>query len=290
MTNLLVRAARRILRRPVHWFAPAAAALFLANAIVTEASRGPWPDLLAFLIPLALMLGIAPFLPLVALALMTFLPVAQLLGLVTGPESTTWVFYLSIPVAALVIGCVGEGAARRLVVPVGLVVAIMVSFLISVPQANEGGWSEWTGLVGGPRVHPREDDFITISLVGLGLYLGSWGTGVLFRMGVQGRFDSLIRLLSDSPPAPNDAPHAPPLALSAREREIYALVSTGLSNAEIAIHEHISETTVKSHVRAILRKLDLRSRSQIAAHAHGHRTTVTSGSVTPHTHPATLVE
>ena len=271
MTNLLVRIARRVVRRPVHWLAPLMAALFLANGIVTEASRGPWPQLLAFLVPLALMLGIAPFLPVAALAIMTLMPAAQLLGLAIGPEANTWVFYLAVPLTALVLGSVAEGLARRLVLPVGLVVTTMIAYLISVPQGAEGGWSEWTGLVGGPRVHPRQDDFIGIALVGLGLYLGCWGVGVLFRLGVRGRFDSLIQLLSESPTSPQASPGPVVLTLTAREQEIYVLVSQGLSNAEIAVHEHISETTVKSHVRAILRKLELRSRSQIAAHAHGQR-------------------
>lgn len=60
-------------------------------------------------------------------------------------------------------------------------------------------------------------------------------------------------------------------ALSPREREIYALVAKGLGNAEIAQAAFISDTTVKSHVRSILAKLELRSRTQIVVHAYENR-------------------
>lgn len=60
-------------------------------------------------------------------------------------------------------------------------------------------------------------------------------------------------------------------ALSPREREIYALVAKGLGNAEIARAAFISDTTVKSHVRSILAKLQLRSRTQIVVHAYENR-------------------
>ncbi|HEX4688656.1 MAG TPA: response regulator transcription factor [Nocardioides sp.] len=50
--------------------------------------------------------------------------------------------------------------------------------------------------------------------------------------------------------------------LSEREREILALIGAGRSNTEIAQDLFISMATVKTHVRHIFAKLDLRDRAQ----------------------------
>jgi DNA-binding NarL/FixJ family response regulator len=53
--------------------------------------------------------------------------------------------------------------------------------------------------------------------------------------------------------------------LSAREREIAALICDGLSNKEIARHLQITEGTVKIHLHNIYGKLELRNRTALAA-------------------------
>ena len=55
--------------------------------------------------------------------------------------------------------------------------------------------------------------------------------------------------------------------LSAREREILALLARGASNKEIARQFELAESTVKIHVQNILRKLNLSSRVQAAVYA-----------------------
>src|SRR5918996_3305083 len=54
------------------------------------------------------------------------------------------------------------------------------------------------------------------------------------------------------------------LHLTHREQEIAALVAQGLTNREIAQRLGLSVFTVKSYVSNILRKLELKNRSQIA--------------------------
>jgi DNA-binding NarL/FixJ family response regulator len=57
-------------------------------------------------------------------------------------------------------------------------------------------------------------------------------------------------------------------ALTPRERDVLALVGRGRSNQQIATELHLAEGTVKAHLSAILRGLDVRNRVQAAITAY----------------------
>ena len=61
----------------------------------------------------------------------------------------------------------------------------------------------------------------------------------------------------------------PPAAaeLTAREREVLELIARGMPNKAIALRLSLSEKTVKAHVSATLRKLDVTDRTQAALKA-----------------------
>jgi DNA-binding CsgD family transcriptional regulator/tetratricopeptide (TPR) repeat protein len=61
-----------------------------------------------------------------------------------------------------------------------------------------------------------------------------------------------------------------PFGLTAREREVLALVAAGATNREIGERLHMAEKTASVHVSRILAKLDVRTRTEAAAVAHRH--------------------
>ena len=70
----------------------------------------------------------------------------------------------------------------------------------------------------------------------------------------------------EPPPAPTQRePRGPAENLTRRELEVAGLVARRLTNRQVARELSLSERTVENHVRNILKKLNLPSRSEVAA-------------------------
>jgi two-component system nitrate/nitrite response regulator NarL len=91
----------------------------------------------------------------------------------------------------------------------------------------------------------------------------------LVQLGFRIPDESIVRALAPTLGAPGQSSaDLPDLnCLSAREIEIVQHLVEGLPNKLISRQMHISDATVKVHVKAVLRKLHLRNRTQVATWA-----------------------
>jgi two-component system, NarL family, response regulator DevR len=80
--------------------------------------------------------------------------------------------------------------------------------------------------------------------------------------GFDSRSAAVVRALAAGRPAPSTADERP--ALTERERQVVRLIADGLTNREIGQAIFVSESTVKFHVRNVMRKLDVHHRAEVA--------------------------
>ena len=89
-----------------------------------------------------------------------------------------------------------------------------------------------------------------------------------------GRFADFVEKLSDRE-GNEDITNLKPIRLTPRQIEVLLLIFQGKSNRDIASELHIIEVTVKAHVGAIFRELNVVNRTQalLAAQKLGFRST-----------------
>ncbi len=121
-------------------------------------------------------------------------------------------------------------------------------------------------------VSDNEDDVVTALRLGADGYLlkdmepedilESIKTGASGKIIISERLTQLLaRALREEAKGPKNGAL---VDLTAREREILALIANGMSNRAIGDSLNISEGTVKVHVKHILKKLNLKSRVEAA--------------------------
>jgi NarL family two-component system response regulator LiaR len=75
------------------------------------------------------------------------------------------------------------------------------------------------------------------------------------------------KLMDQVMPQPASRTHERKVTITVREMEVLRLIAAGMTNKQIASKLVISEKTVKTHVSALLSKLDLADRTQLAIYA-----------------------
>lgn len=83
--------------------------------------------------------------------------------------------------------------------------------------------------------------------------------------------DSLTEILKNALVDPSLKKPNTDAALTDREHEILGCLADGMNNKTIARHLGISDTTVKVHIKNLLRKLNLTSRLEAAVWVHQHK-------------------
>jgi signal transduction histidine kinase len=155
------------------WLEPAVGIVFFALWVVAEVGRYQASGLAAAigLLALSAAIAVSRILPVAALALVGSLLLAQVLGIVPPPLSTSWPVYFG---GIAVVFVISVYAKRRLA---------LVALLLGVPFALAFGFASqlgdvWTGADRGPGY---TDAFLPVTVVSLCLYAGGWAAGYALR-------------------------------------------------------------------------------------------------------------
>ena len=119
----------------------------------------------------------------------------------------------------------------------------------------------------GPPLDELDAELVGVFAIGLGATMTGVAAPTAGRLA--DGFAEVVRMGAAVPGGWAWSPRAGALsALTAREREVLDLLAVGASNQSIADTLVVSETTIKSHVRGVLRKLEAANRTEAVARYH----------------------
>ena len=166
----------------VQWLALAGGFIYFILWVVAEAGRWQLADKGVVFLLFAIALGISGLWPLIALFLVTAIPVLQLLGILYPPTAQTWPMYEAAGFVAFVIAVRGEGLVRKLVLPVGAVTAVLFAVRMMIPSSEAGYWTSWVGGGGNSiSIYPHREGLVMLILVAAGFYAAMWSAGIAIR-------------------------------------------------------------------------------------------------------------
>ncbi|MDX3696554.1 LuxR C-terminal-related transcriptional regulator [Streptomyces europaeiscabiei] len=149
-------------------------------------------------------------------------------------------------------------------------------FALLVAQGRPVGTATLARRAGRPRFTPQEQDlahrlsrFLSIGLSNAAAYdQCAPGAVIMGRFGPDHDVDTVdLSGTARAVPAPSPGAHG---TLTEREREVLALATDGLINAEIAAELGIAVNTVKQHLRHAFHKLGVRSRLEALRYLQQH--------------------
>jgi len=175
------------------------------------------------------------------------------------------------------------------VTPFGLLGLLVASHVVLVFSSIHGWWarlmlgSRSTRVGGRPVSPPTGDDPSRITApsepgIATPASGGNANPGPALGTGHMAEASPGILSFAPSTSEVRSATAAMLAELTAREQEVFMLMAHGDTNADIAEELFISEGTVKTHVKRVLSKLDMRDRTQVVVFAYEERLVVpTSG-------------